>query len=536
MRKFFGEEAIRMGHTALGIELGSTRIKAVLIDDSYAPIASGSYAWENRLENGIWTYHLDEVWTGLQACVSDMQNDAEKRWGVRHASPTLMGISGMMHGYLAFDKNGNLLAPFRTWRNTITEEAAADLTEKFGFNIPQRWSVAHLWQAILNGEPHVHEIDHLTTLAGYVHWKLTSEKVLGVGEASGMFPIDSATGDYDARMLEIFDRAAAEKGFHKPLKILLPKVLPAGADAGELTREGAKLLCPESGFPERFFAEGAVLCPPEGDAGTGMVATNSVTPRTGNVSAGTSIFAMAVLEQPLKKLHTEIDMVTTPAGDPVAMVHCNNCTSDINAWANLLMEFSAALGISCTMPQALDAIFYSALKGDADCGGLVNFNYVSGEHITGMEEGRPMLLRTPDSNFTFANFSRTQLYSALATLKIGMDILMEEGVELDTLYGHGGFFKAKGVGQKMLAGALNTPIAVMETAGEGGPWGMALLAAYWAGKNNYASLGEYLEKEVFADSKGETVAPDLTDIEGFIAFIERYKACLPAEKASLKLK
>ncbi|MBQ4051264.1 MAG: FGGY-family carbohydrate kinase [Oscillospiraceae bacterium] len=531
MKKEFGKDAVRMGHTCLGIELGSTRIKAVLIDESYAPIASGSCEWENRLENGIWTYHIDEVWTGLQACVADLKKDVQEKFGIPLTGAALIGISGMMHGYLAFDKDGNLLAPFRTWRNTITEEAAADLTEKFGFNIPQRWSVAHLWQAILNGEPHVKEIDHLTTLAGYVHWKLTGQKVMGVGEASGMFPIDSATGDYDERMLAIFDKAAAEKGFHKPLRSLLPKVLSAGEEAGKLTPDGAKLLCPDD-----VFFDGAVFCPPEGDAGTGMVATNSVLPRTGNVSAGTSIFAMAVLERPLKKLHTEIDMVTTPSGDPVAMVHCNNCTSDINAWANMLMEFASALGVTATMPEVLTAMFRSALKGEADCGGVVNFNYVSGEHITGMEEGRPLLVRTPDSDFSFGNFSRAQLYSALASLKIGMDILMEEGVELDTLYGHGGFFKTKGVGQKMLSGALNTPIAVMETAGEGGPWGMALLASYIAGRKTFASLGEYLNKEIFAGSKGETLTPDPVDAEGFKAYIERYKACLPAEKAALKLK
>ncbi|MBR6789736.1 MAG: ATPase [Oscillospiraceae bacterium] len=531
MKKEFGKDAVRMSHTCLGIELGSTRIKAVLIDESYAPIASGSYAWENRLENGIWTYHIDEVWTGLQACFADLQRDVQEKFGIPLSGTALMGISGMMHGYLAFDRDGNLLAPFRTWRNTITEQAASDLTEKFGFNIPQRWSVAHLWQAILNGEPHVAKIDHLTTLAGYVHWKLTGKKVLGVGEASGMFPIDSATGDYDERMLALFDKAAAEKGFHKPLKELLPEVLPAGEQAGRLTPEGAKLLRPDG-----VFFDGTVFCPPEGDAGTGMVATNSVSPRTGNVSAGTSIFAMAVLERPLKELHTEIDMVTTPAGDPVAMVHCNNCTSDINAWAGVLTGFAEALELSPSMPEVLTALFTAASKGYPDCGGLVNFNYVSGEHITGMEEGRPMFLRTPDSSFTFANFARAQLYSALASLKIGMDILMEEGVGLDTLYGHGGFFKTKNVGQKMLAGALNTPIAVMETAGEGGPWGMALLAGYLGSVKHCSSLGEYLEKEVFAGAKGDTVAPDPADVEGFAAFIGRYKACLPAEKAALQLK
>ncbi|MDD6033293.1 MAG: FGGY-family carbohydrate kinase [Oscillospiraceae bacterium] len=525
-------QAILSGRTALGIELGSTRIKAVLVDETHAPIASGSHSWENRLENGIWTYHLDEVQTSLQACFADLAADVKHRYDVPLARTGAMGISGMMHGYLAFDREGKLLTPFRTWRNTITEQAAADLTERFQFNIPQRWSIAHLWQAILNGEPHLADLAHLTTLAGYVHWLLTGRQVLGVGEASGVFPIDSETGSYDSRMLRLFDAAAAEKGFSVPLEALLPRVLGAGAAAGTLTEEGARLLDPtgtlQSGIP---------FCPPEGDAGTGMTATNSVAPRTGNVSAGTSIFAMVVLEKPLSRVYPEIDLVTTPSGRPVAMVHCNNCSSDIDAWARMLMEFAAALGVPCSFPQALDAIFSSALQGEKDCGGLVSFNYVSGEPVTGLEEGRPMVLRLPDSALTFGNFSRSLLCAALASLQIGMDILLkEEDVRVDSLLGHGGFFKAKGVGQRLLAAALNTPVSVMETAGEGGPWGMALLASYMLRKTEGETLEQYLADRVFAGVSGSSAAPDPADAAGFAAFIQRYKACLPAEKAALALR
>ena len=520
---------IAAGEAVFGLELGSTRIKAVLIGADGTPLASGSYDWENRLENNIWTYHLDDVWTGLQTAYRNMADRVEAQYGVKLTKVKALGFSAMMHGYLAFDKADNLLVPFRTWRNTMTEEAANDLTSRFGFNIPQRWSIAHLHQAILNGEEHVKDIAFITTLSGYVHWKLTGEKVLGIGDASGMLPIDSATNDFDAGMIEKFDALHADKGFGWKLSEILPVVRAAGEDAGVLTAEGAKLLDPTGALEA-----GVPVAPPEGDAGTGMAATNSVRVRTGNVSAGTSIFSMVVLEKPLSKVHVEIDMVTTPSGKPVAMAHCNNCTSDINAWAAVFKSFAEALGVSCTMPQALDAMFYGALEADPDCGGLVSYNYVSGEPMTGMEEGRPLFARMPDSKFTFANFARTQLYSAMAALKIGMDILIdEEKVEVDTLLGHGGFFKAKGVGQKLMAGALRIPVSVMETAGEGGPWGMALLASYLVNREENETLEDYLDAKIFAGAKGICAQPDAADMEGFAAFLDRYKAALPAERAAV---
>ena len=521
---------IAAGEAVVGLELGSTRIKAMLIAADGTPLASGSYDWENRLENNIWTYHLDDVWTGVQTAYKNLADSVEEKYGVKLAKVKALGFSAMMHGYLAFDKDDNLLVPFRTWRNTMTEQAAADLTERFGFNIPQRWSIAHLHQAILNGEEHVKDIAFVTTLAGYVHWKLTGEKVLGIGDASGMLPIDSETNDFDAEMIEKFDALHADKGFGWKLADVLPKVLVAGENAGVLTAEGAKLLDPTG-----TLEAGAPIAPPEGDAGTGMAATNSVRVRTGNVSAGTSIFSMVVLEKPLSKVHVEIDMVTTPSGKPVAMAHCNNCTSDINAWAAVFKSFAEALGVSCTMPQALDALFYGALDADPDCGGLVSYNYVSGEPITGMEEGRPLFVRLPDSKFTFRNFARTQIYSAMATLKIGMDILIdEEKVEVDTLLGHGGFFKAKGVGQKLMAGALRIPVSVMETAGEGGPWGMALLASYLVNRTENETLEDFLDAKVFAGAKGVSAAPEAADTEGFESFLARYKGALPAERAAVE--
>ena len=521
---------ISAGEAVFGLELGSTRIKAMLIAADGTPLASGSFDWENRLENNYWTYHLDDVWTGIQTAYKNLAESVQEKYGVKLTKVKALGFSAMMHGYLAFDKNGELLVPFRTWRNTTTEQAAADLTERFAFNIPQRWSISHLHQAILNGEEHVKDMAYVTTLAGYVHWKLTGEKVLGIGDASGMLPIDSNTNTYDAAMVEKFDALHAGKGFGWKLLEVFPKVLAAGEDAGVLTAEGAKLLDPTGALEA-----GAPVAPPEGDAGTGMTATNSVRVRTGNVSAGTSIFSMVVLEKALSKVHVEIDMVTTPTGMPVAMAHCNNCTSDINAWAALLKSFAEALGYSCSMPQALDAMFYSALEADPDCGGLVSYNYVSGEPITGMEEGRPLFVRMPDSKFTFANFSRTQLYSAMAALKIGMDILIdEEKVEVDTLLGHGGFFKAKGVGQKLMAGALRTPISVMETAGEGGPWGMALLASYLVNRAENETLEDYLDAKIFAGSKGVSAAPEEADMVGFEAFLAKYKAALPAERAAVE--
>ena len=521
---------IRAGEAVFGLELGSTRIKAVLIGDDGTPLASGSYDWENRLENGVWTYHLDDVWSGIQASYRNLAKAVEEKYGVQITKLKGLGFSAMMHGYLAFDQEDRLLVPFRTWRNTMTEQAAVDLTACFGFNVPQRWSIAHLHQAVLNGEEHVRDIAFITTLAGYVHWKLTGEKVLGIGDASGMFPIDSTACAYDAKMLDQFDALHADKGFPWKIRDILPEVRVAGEAAGFLTEAGAKLLDPTG-----TLEAGAPLCPPEGDAGTGMTATNSVRVRTGNVSAGTSIFAMIVLEKALSKVYTEIDMVTTPTGKPVAMVHCNNCTSDINAWASLFKSFAEAIGVSCSMPLALDTLFYKALEAEPDCGGLVSYNYFSGEPITGMEEGRPLFARLPDSRFTFANFAHVQLYSAVATLKLGMDILIEqEHVEVDTLLGHGGFFKAKGVGQKLMAGALHTPVAVMETAGEGGPWGMALLASYLVNRGEAETLEDYLDAKIFAGAEGVSAAPEAADMAGFEAFLTRYKAALPAERAAVE--
>ena len=524
------KRAIEEGRVALGIELGSTRIKAVLIGPDHKPAASGSYDWENRFENGLWTYHLDDVWSGLQDCYRKLAAKVTETYGVKLGAVEAIGISAMMHGYLAFDSQDRQLAQFRTWRNTTTEQAASELTKLFQFNIPQRWSVAHLYQAILNGEEHVKDVAFLTTLSGYVHWKLTGQKVIGIGDASGMFPIDSTVNDYDSTMVKQFDELVAGKGYPWKFRDIFPKVLTAGEAAGTLTEEGARLLDPSGALPA-----GIPLCPPEGDAGTGMTATNSVAERRGNISAGTSIFAMAVLEKPLSAVYTEIDMVTTPSGKPVAMVHSNNCTSDIDAWAGLFREFAAVMGVQYTMPQVLDAMFYQALEGDADCGGLLAYNYFSGEPITGLEEGRPLFARLPDAQFSFANFARAHLYSAMATLKIGMDILFgKENVQLDMLLGHGGFFKAKGVGQKLMAAAMGTPVSVMETAGEGGPWGIALLAAYLVRKEDGETLEDYLENKVFAGSKGESVSPDPEDIKGFEKFLSRYVSGLAAERATVE--
>ena len=521
--------AIQAGETCLGIELGSTRIKAVLIGPDHAPIASGDHGWENRYENGVWTYHMEDVWDGLRDAYAKLCADVESKYGLKLTKVAAMGFSAMMHGYVALNKEGELLVPFRTWRNTITGPAAEALTERFQFNIPQRWSIAHLYQAILNGEDHVKDIAYLTTLAGYVHWKLTGERVLGVGEASGMFPIDSGTCDYDQTMLDSFDALVAEKGYPWKLRDILPKVLPAGADAGTLTAEGAKLLDPtgalEAGIP---------LAPPEGDAGTGMAATNAVAVRTGNVSAGTSVFAMIVLEKALSKVYPEIDMVTTPTGKPVAMVHCNNCTNEINAWAEVFKGLLTALGQTPDMNAVFTAMFQSAAEGAADAGGLVLYNYLSGEPITGMEEGRPLLARSPEATLNFANFMRAQLYSALATLKIGLDILAGEQVAVDRLLGHGGFFKTPVVGQRIMAAAAGAPVSVMETAGEGGPWGMALLAAYRVRKAEGQTLEDYLENQVFAGQAVTTLAPEAADVEGFNAFIGRYTDGLAVERAAVE--
>ena len=511
--------------TALGIELGSTRIKAVLIDENFLPIASGDYEWENQLVNGVWTYSMDAVHTGLRSCFAALKADVKEKYGLELTELGAIGVSAMMHGYLPFDRDGRQLAEFRTWRNTITGEAAEKLTALFGFNIPQRWSIAHLYQAFLNGEEHVKDIAFLTTLAGYIHWRLTGEKLMGVGEASGMFPIDSQKLDYDEDMVQKFKALCGID-----LRAILPKVLPAGANAGKLTEAGALFLDPTGAL-----RPGIPVAPCEGDAGTGMVATNSVRVRTGNVSAGTSDFAMIVTDKPLG-VHREIDMVTTPDGLPVAMVHCNNCTSDINAWVGLFSEFCELMGMETNKGELFTKLFRIALEGDADCGGLLSYNYFSGEGVTDLDEGRPVFARTPDARFTLANFMRTHLLSALATLKIGLDILTQtERVEIDKLYGHGGFFKTPEVGQRMLSAAVGAPVSVMETAGEGGPYGMALLAAYMLWKDEGESLPDYLDGKVFAGANSSTLTADEADREGFTAFLERYRRALPVERCAVEV-
>ena len=511
--------------TALGIELGSTRIKAVLIDENFLPIASGDYEWENQLVNGVWTYSMDAVHTGLRSCFAALKADVKEKYGLELTELGAIGVSAMMHGYLPFDRDGRQLAEFRTWRNTITGEAAEKLTALFGFNIPQRWSIAHLYQAVLNGEEHVKDIAFLTTLAGYIHWRLTGEKLMGVGEASGMFPIDSQKLDYDEDMVQKFKALCGID-----LRAILPKVLPAGANAGKLTEAGALFLDPTGAL-----RPGIPVAPCEGDAGTGMVATNSVRVRTGNVSAGTSDFAMIVTDKPLG-VHREIDMVTTPDGLPVAMVHCNNCTSDINAWVGLFSEFCELMGIETSKGELFTKLFRIALEGDADCGGLLSYNYFSGEGVTDLDEGRPVFARMPDARFTLANFMRTHLLSALATLKIGLDILTQtERVEIDKLYGHGGFFKTPEVGQRMLSAAVGAPVSVMETAGEGGPYGMALLAAYMLWKDEGESLPDYLDGKVFAGASSSTLTADEADREGFTAFLERYRRALPVESCAVEV-
>jgi sugar (pentulose or hexulose) kinase len=524
------QKAIESGKTALGIEFGSTRIKAVLIGEDHTPIASGSHEWENRYENGVWTYSLEDVWRGLQDSYQKLSQEVFENYHTSLETIGAIGFSAMMHGYLAFGRDGNLLVPFRTWRNTITGQAAEVLTGLFQFNIPQRWSIAHLYQAILNKEPHVRDIHFQTTLAGYVHWKLTGQKVLGVGEASGMFPIDSKTNGYDERMIGLFNQRLNEENIAWKIQDILPKVLLAGDAAGVLTSDGARLLDPTG-----KLKAGIPLCPPEGDAGTGMVATNSVAQRTGNVSAGTSVFAMIVLEKALSKVYPEIDMVTTPTGKPVAMVHSNNCTTDLNAWVELFHEFTHALGMQVSQSDLFEMLYQQALVGEADGGGLLAYNYFSGEHITHLEEGRPLIVRTPESHFTLPNLMRVHLFSALGALKIGLDILFEqEQVKIDQILGHGGFFKTKEVGQKIMAAAVNVPVTVMETASEGGAWGIALLAAYMLHKTQNEPLEAYLSNQVFAGENGTTIAPDQRDVDGFRAFMERYKKGLVIERAAVE--
>ena len=520
---------IAEGKTALGIEFGSTRIKAVLTDLEHNPLASGSHTWENRLDNGIWTYTLDDIWTALTDCYADLARDVMAQYGEKLVKVGAMGFSAMMHGYMAFDKEGNLLVPFRTWRNTITGQAAKELTEEFNFNIPQRWSIAHLYQAILNEEGHMPKLNFFTTLAGYIHWQMTGEKVLGVGDASGMFPIDSKTCDYNQEMLDKFDALVQGKNFGWKLRDILPKSLPAGAFAGKLTEEGARKLDPTG-----TLQAGIPVCPPEGDAGTGMVATNSVGKRTGNISAGTSVFSMVVLEENLKKVHPELDLVTTPSGETVAMVHCNNCTSDLNAWVGLFREFAKLTGNDIDDNTLYGSLYRNAMTGDADCGGLLAYNYFSGESITGFDEGRPLFVRRPDDKFNLANFMRTHLYTSLGALKAGNDILLkEEGVKVDYFYGQGGFFKTRGVGDRVMAAALNTPIKLMETAGEGGPWGQAILAAYMLLKEEGESLESYLANKVFKSGKVETAEPVEEDVKGFDVFMKDYMAGLAVERAAV---
>lgn len=523
------KSAIESGRTALGIEFGSTRIKAVLIDENHEVLAIGNYDWENQLVNNIWTYSLDAIWKGLQDCYQDLAKSVQEKYGTQIKTLGSLGFSAMMHGYMAFDKDGELLVPFRTWRNTITQEASEKLTELFQYHIPQRWSIAHLYQAILNGEEHVGSVAFFTTLAGYIHWKLSGEKVLGVGEASGMFPIDIDTKDFNSRMISQFDELVKDKNFSWKLAQIMPKVLVSGDRAGALTEEGAKLLDVTG-----TLQAGISMCPPEGDAGTGMVATNSVAQRTGNISAGTSVFAMAVLEKDLSKSYDELDLVTTPDGSLVAMVHCNNCTSDLNAWVNLFKEFQETMGQKVDMNELYGTLYRKALEGDADCGGLLAYGYFSGEHVTGFEEGRPLFVRTPDAKFNLANFMRVNLFTALGAIKIGMDILFkQENVTLDELLGHGGLFKTEGVGQKVVAAAVNVPVSVMKTAGEGGAWGIAVLANYMMKKDADESLSAYLTNKVFAGEESVRMAPDAADVAGFETFIERYKNGLAIERAAV---
>lgn len=524
------KEIITAGKAVLGIEFGSTRIKAELIDDTSKPIASGEYDWENQLVDGIWTYSLEAIIKGLQGCYESLTQHVLKQYGVKIESLAAMGVSGMMHGYVALDKDGELLVPFRTWRNTITGDASEVLTRELQFHIPQRWSIAHLYQAVLNQESHVKNISYLTTLAGYIHWRLTGEKVMGIGEASGMFPIDAGIRDYNQKMLDQFEELIADQKYPWKIREILPKVLTAGDQAGVLNQAGAALLDPAGNLKP-----GIPLCPPEGDAGTGMTATNSVAVKTGNVSAGTSVFAMVVLEKDLKAVHDELDIVTTPSGDNVAMVHCNNCTSDLNAWVNLFQECLNTFGCKPDIDQLYAELYRKALNGDADCGGLLAYNYFSGEHITGFEEGRPLFVRTPDSSFNLANFMRVHLFTSLGALKTGLDILLkEEDVELEQIYGHGGLFKTKGVGQRFLAAAMNTPVAVMKTAGEGGAWGIAVLAAYMIQKKQKDTLEAYLSREIFVGEEPFVEQPRPEDVEGFDTFIETYTKGLAIEKAAVK--
>lgn len=526
------KQIIAEGKAILGIELGSTRIKAVLIDMDNHPIAQGSHTWENQLVDGLWTYSNEAIWYGLQNCYADLRKEVKEKYDIEIEKLAAIGISAMMHGYLPFNRQGKMLVPFRTWRNTNTGEAARELSKLFVYNIPLRWSISHLYQAILNGEEHIKDINFITTLAGYIHWQLTGQKVLGIGDASGMLPVNPDTKQYRKDMVEKFDQLVAPRQLGWKLMDIMPKILMAGADAGHMTTEGAKLLDPSG-----HLKSGIPFCPPEGDAGTGMVATNAVKQRTGNVSAGTSSFSMIVLEKELSKPYEAIDMVTTPDGSLVGMVHCNNCTSEINAWAGLFKEYQELLGVPVDMGAVYEKLFNKALEGDADCGGLMVYNYVSGEPVTGFAEGRPLFMHSATDKFNLANFMRAQLYAAIGVLKIGNDILFkEEHVKVDRITGHGGYFKTPGVGQRMLAAALGSPISVMQTAGEGGAWGIALLASYLVNKKCSQSLADFLDSQVFAGDAGTEIAPTMEDVEGFNRYIDQYKQALPVEEAAVKYK
>ena len=530
--KLDAKSTIEAGKAILGIELGSTRIKAVLIDQENKPIAQGSHTWENQLVYGLWTYSIEAIWSGLQDCYADLRTNVKNAYDIEIETLAAIGVSAMMHGYMPFNKKEEILVPFRTWRNTNTGRAAAALSELFVYNIPLRWSISHLYQAILDNEAHVNKIDFLTTLAGYVHWQITGEKVLGIGDASGMLPIDPTTNNYSAEMVANFDKLIAPKEYNWKLEDILPKVLSAGENAGVLTPEGSKKL-DASGH----LKAGIPVCPPEGDAGTGMVATNAVKQRTGNVSAGTSSFSMIVLEKDLSKPYEMIDMVTTPDGSLVAMVHCNNCTSDLNAWVNLFKEYQELLGIPVNMDEIYSKLYNIALTGDTDCGGLLSYNYISGEPVTGFADGRPLFVRSANDKFNLANFMRTHLYASVGVLKIGNDILFnEEKIKVDRITGHGGLFRTKGVGQRILAAAINSPISVMETAGEGGAWGIALLGSYLVNNEKKQSLADFLDESVFVGDAGIEVSPTPEDVAGFNTYIENYKAGLPIEEAAVKFK
>lgn len=526
-----GKDSILNGKTVLGIELGSTRIKGVLIDLSGKVLAVGIHDWENSFINNIWTYGIEEIHAGVRSCYRSLREEVEKKYSVKLRKISSIGISAMMHGYMALDKDGKQIAPFQTWRNTNTQKAADELTDLFQFNIPLRWSVAHLYQRILEREEHVKRLAYVSTLSGYIHWKLTGEKVIGVGDAAGMFPIDSDICDYDEEMVQKFDALIEKYEYNWKLRDIFPKVLVAGEQAGFLTKEGAAFL-DETGNLEA----GIPLCPPEGDAGTGMTATNSVAPRTGNVSAGTSTFAMIVLEKQLSKVYREIDMVTTPSGFPCAMSHANNGTSDLNAWVGLFGEFAKLMGYQVDMGELFGKLYSNSLNGDPDCGGLLAYGYYSGENITMINEGRLAFLRTPESHFNLANFMKAHLYTSLGAVKMGLDILMEdEKVKVDRIMGHGGFFKTKGVGQRYLAAAVGAPVTVMDTASEGGAWGIALLAAYLIDKKEDEKLEDYLENRIFGELAGETITPYVEDKKGFDVFMTHYKAGLEIEKKAIEV-